>query len=120
MIKFADLITIKYSGCAKCFSIIYGLPCQLDRDVAAFLEASFGKPVYPLKSVRLLRIDAGDGYHIEGRLGAKVIKFVMPKKYENTDLSKVAKKREFDEALVEWMRNKLKIDIVYEEEETND
>lgn len=111
MIKFADLIKIKFSGCARCFSILYALPCQIDRDIAGHFK-SFGEPTYPLKKISLLRIDAGSGYHIEGRLNAKVIKFIMPKKFENSDLRKAARKIEFEESLARWMSNKLKIDIV--------
>ncbi|KKL57927.1 hypothetical protein LCGC14_2230510 [marine sediment metagenome] len=111
MIKFADLIKIKFSGCTRCFSILYALPCQIDRNIVGYF-VSFGKPTYPLKIVNLLRIDADGGYHIEGRLNAKVIKFIMPKEFENSDLRKAARKIEFEEGLAKWMSDKLKIDIV--------
>jgi len=116
MIKFADLVKTKKSGCAKCFSILYALPCQVDRDLVDYLK-SFGKPVYPLKSVSFIRIDSGGGYHIEAKLNAKVIKFVMPKKFEKSDLSKVARKIEFETSLAKWMSNKLQISIVTAEQE---
>jgi hypothetical protein len=111
VIKLTDLVKIKESGCAKCLSLFYSLPCQLDEDIADYLK-SFGKPVYPLRSISLLRIDSNAGYHIEGRIKAKIIKFVMPKKFTNTDLSKVPRKAEFEKCLAKWMSNKLKMTIV--------
>ena len=115
MVKFADLIKMKKSGCAKCFSIIYALPCQIDRNLANYLK-SFGKPVYPLKAVSFIRIDAGGGYHIEAKLNSKVIKFVMPKKLENTDPDKIIRKVEFEASLAKWMADKLHISIVTAEQ----
>lgn len=112
MIKFSNLIVTKKSGCAKCFSIIYAIPCQLDKDIALYLEANFGKPIYPLKSITLLKIDTGDGFHIEGRLNSKIIKFTLPKKYEHADLTNLKRKNDFDEALAKWMSKKLNITIV--------
>lgn len=116
MLKFADIVKIKKSGCAKCLSLFYALPCQIDRDIAGYFK-SFGKPVYPLKSVSFLRIDANGGYHIEGRLRAKVIKFVMPKKFEKTDLSKAIRKIEFENCLAQWLSNKLNTPIITSEQE---
>jgi len=90
--------------------MLYGLPCQIDADIANFLK-SFGGPIYPLQSVSLLKIDSTDGFHIEGRLGAKVIKFGMPKKYENSDLAKLKRKIEFELQLKKWLEKKLNIKI---------
>jgi hypothetical protein len=114
MLKFSDIVKIKKSGCAKCLSLFYSLPCQIDRNITKYFT-NFGKPVYPLKSVSLLRIDANGGYHIEGRLNAKVIKFVMPKKFNNTDLNKAVRKIEFESCLVKWISNKLNIQISMED-----
>lgn len=114
MIKFTDLIKTKFSGCSKCFSILYALPCQVDKDIVGYLK-SFGIPTYSLDKISLLRIEAGSGYSIESRLNAKVIKFVMPKKFKNSDLNKAVRKIEFEESLAKWMSNKLKIDITTSE-----
>lgn len=111
MIKFSDLVSTKVSGCAKCFSVLYALPCQIDRDIAQHFKEAFGKPVYPLKSVSFMRIDAHDGFHIEGRLRAKVIKFVMPKKFEKQDLDKIDRKIEFERCLTKWLESKLNIKV---------
>lgn len=108
MIKFADLIKTKTSGCAKCFAVTYALPCQLDKDIAGYLS-SFGQPVYPMKSVSFLKIDTSDGFHIEGRMKSKVIKFTMPKKFEQSDINNIPRKIEFEKALSKWMSNKLNI-----------
>jgi len=111
MIKFSELIKTKISGCAKCFSVLYVLPCQLDKDIAKYFKKSFGDPVYPLKSVSFVRINTHDGFHIEGRIRAKVIKFVMPKKYEKYNINKISKKIEFEDCLLKWLEVKLNIKI---------
>ena len=89
---------------------MYSVPCQVDRNLASYMS-SFGKPVYPLKSVSFIRIDSGNGYHIEARLNAKVIKFVMPKKFAKEDHSKASRKIEFENNLAAWMSDKLNMDI---------
>jgi hypothetical protein len=110
VIKFSDLVTTKKSGCARCSSILYALPCQIDRKIAGYFK-DFGQPIYPLKRVKLLRINAGGGFHIEGRVGAKIIKFTMPKKFEKGDLKTIKRKTEFESNLIKWMEDKLKISI---------
>lgn len=110
MTKFSEVVQTRTSGCSKCFSMIYTLPCMLDKEIAKFL-VSFGSPKYPLDAVRLLRIDAADGFHIEGRLGTKTIKFVMPKKYEKVPIQTIAEKNRFEQCLADWMTNKLNIII---------
>lgn len=110
MVKFSEIVKTKKSGCAKCLSVIYAIPCQVDRDLANYLK-SFGKPVYPLKAVSFIRIDSGDGYHIEAKLKSKIIKLVIPKKFEKTDLDKTTRKAEFEKQLIDWMSAKLKIQI---------
>ncbi|MFA5024040.1 MAG: hypothetical protein WC523_03750 [Patescibacteria group bacterium] len=92
--------------------MIYSLPCTLDIKLSSFL-ADFGEPVYSVVATKLLRIDTTDGFHIEGRLGAKLIKFTMPKKFEKVASDKITKKIDFEKALVEWMIDKLDIDIEY-------
>jgi len=72
----------------------------------------FGKPKYPLKSLKLLRIDSKDGYKIESKLGKNVIKFAIPKHLENSNLDADSRKKQFEEALIAWMTNKLDIEIV--------
>jgi len=110
MTKFSEAVQTKTSGCAKCFSMIYTLPCILDKEVAKFLT-SFGSPKYPLATVKLIRIDAADGFHIEGRIGTKTIKFVMPKKYEKVPIKTIEEKNRFEQCLANWMTQKLNITI---------
>jgi hypothetical protein len=109
MVKFNEAVQTRKSGCSKCFSIIYTLPCLIDKELADFLLNDFGKPKYPLNAVKLLRIDARNGFHIEGRIGTKTIKFVMPKKYEKIDADKIVEKIKFETNLIEWMSQKLNI-----------
>lgn len=111
MVKFSDIVQLRTGGCSKCFSIIYTLPCVLNVELAEYLE-SFGLPIYPLASVKLLRIDAPGGYHIEGRIGTKTIKFVLPKKFEKVAFDKISKKIEFESKLSDWMTDTLNIDII--------
>lgn len=112
MITFEDLVKTKVSGCAKCFSILYAIPCQLDQDIVDFFE-NFGTPIYPLGPASLLKMENGSGFSIEGRMKSKVIKFTMPKKYENKDYSKLKEKIDFEKCLSKWLEDKL--DIVIEE-----
>ena len=108
--KFSEAVKMKASGCAKCFSAIYTLPCRLNRNIAGYLT-SFGKPRYRLDAVKLLRIDTKDGFHIEGKLGLKSIKFVMPKNFEKVHINKIARKKEFEKCLAAWLTDTLKIQI---------
>jgi hypothetical protein len=108
MVSFSDVVKTKTSGCAKCFSMIYTLPCIVDRDLAGYLT-SFGPSAYPLDKVRLLRINAKDGFHIEARINTKIIKFVMPKKFEKVSLDKIEELQRFEKSLAAWMSNKLNI-----------
>lgn len=110
MIKFTDITKTKVSSCQKCFALLYALPCQLDNDIVDYLKG-FGPPVYPVNSVSFLRIDTADGFHIEGKMKAKLIKFSMPKKFRNTDLDSILRKKEFEKGLIDWMSKKLKISI---------
>ena len=48
MIKFADLVKTKNSSCAKCFAVLYALPCQLDAKIEKYVKR-VGKPVFPRK-----------------------------------------------------------------------
>ena len=109
--KFDKLVSIKRSGCSKCFSLIYSVPCQIDKSIASAFEKEFGKPVYPIKAVKFLKIQTDDGFVIEGRVGAKILKFSIPKKHETSDFNKIKKKEAFDNCLITWLKKKLKIDI---------
>ena len=114
MIKFIDAVKIKNSSCATCNSVIYQLPYKLDNSIAEYLSR-FGKPMYPLKAVRLLRIDTDDGFHIEGKIGSKIIKFVMPRKFK--EQKTIPKKKEFEICLAEWLSKVLDIPIIIAEQE---
>lgn len=115
MIKFSEAVKTQRSGCSKCFSFIYTLPYRLEKEIQNYLTA-FGKPLYPLKAVKLLRIDTPDGFHIEGKLGTKNIKFVIPKVMEtaNPDLAQ-QRKKEFERCLAEWLTAALDITVIVPE-----
>ena len=111
MIKFIDIVKISMSGCSKCFSAVYILPCRIDKDIANYLS-EFGLPKYKLNVTKLLRIDTDDGFHIESKIGSKKIKFVMPKSYEKIQLSKNTKKINFEKCIAEWLSDTLNIQII--------
>lgn len=110
MTKFKDIVSIKRTSCAKCFTLMYSIPCRVDENIVSFLT-SFGQPKYPLKVLKLLRIDNNDGYKIESKLGKNSIKFAMPKELENINIDTDAKKQAFENALSAWMSEKLGIEI---------
>ena len=85
---------------------------MLDVKLPAFLN-SFGLPVYNVKATKLIHIDSLDGFHIEGRVGTKVIKLTMPKKFEKVDVAQNTRRIEFEQALCEWMSDSLNIQIDY-------
>jgi hypothetical protein len=111
MVKFADVVKTKTGGCPKCFSVTYSLPYNIDAELAEFL-IGFGKPVYDLNAIKVLRINAANGFHIEGRLGAKQIKLVMPKKYEKR--GQIQERDEFERNLADWLTKKLDITVELE------
>ena len=86
------------------------MPCVIDVKLASFLK-DFGLPIYSMESTKLLKIDTSDGFHIEGRLNTKVIKFTMPKKFEKIAPDKATKRIEFERKLSEWITDKLNIKI---------
>lgn len=107
MVKFSEIVKTERSGCKKCLTFIYTLPYQVDKNIVGYLK-SFGNPLYPLKTVTLIRIDSKDEYHIESRLNKNVIKFLIPKKFDGKNLDKETRKLEFERCLVSWMENKSK------------
>lgn len=107
--KFSKVVKTKTGTCAKCFSITYALPCTINTKIVKFLK-DFGKPSYAPETTKILSIDSG-GFQIEARIGAKIIKFVMPKKYEKLAPEKMTEKIKFEKALAEWMTDTLGIEI---------
>lgn len=110
MTKFIDIVKINLSGCSKCFSATYILPCQVDKNIVNYL-LYFGNPVYKLDVTKLLRIDTDDGFHIESKIGTKTIKFVMPKSYEKIPFNKNIKKNNFEKCIAAWLAKTLNIQI---------
>lgn len=111
---FYEAVKIERSSCKHCLSLIYTLPCRVDRDLPVHLK-NFGDPKYPLKSVKLLRIDSKDGYKIQSKLDKNTIKFAIPKELENTNIKETSRQLEFDRALAQWIQDKLNITITVEE-----
>lgn len=110
MVDFNDVVKTRKVSCKTCLSLWYTLPCRLDEDLITYLS-NFGKPVYPIKTVKLLRINSKDGYKIDGKVGKNAIKFALPKHLEKKNLDKASRKLEFEKCLKEWMTNKLDITI---------
>lgn len=112
-VLFNEVVKVKRTSCKKCLSLLYTIPCRVDKELATFL-VDFGEPVYPLKTIKLLRIDSKDGYKIESKIGKNAVKFALPKNLEGEDLDKASRKIEFETRLTEWMSEKL--DILIERE----
>jgi hypothetical protein len=110
MVKFIEAVKIKKSGCQKCFSVLYFLPCALNKNIVDYL-VNFGKPIYRLNATKLLRIDTNDSLHIEGKIGGKKIKLVMPKSFSNVDWEKIDRKNEFEKRLADWITDTLQINV---------
>jgi len=108
MVLFSEVVNIKRSSCKKCLALVYTIPCRLDENIADYMKG-FGVPTYPLKAIKLLRIDTKDGYKIEGKMGKNTIKFAIPKHLEEKNLDKSSRKLEFEGYLKRWMTDKLDI-----------
>jgi hypothetical protein len=115
-LNFSDIVKMQTRGCAKCFSCIYTLPCNINKELAQCLEKDFGTPKYNLDVTRLLRIDTPDAYHVEGKLETKTIKLIMPKSLEKEDINKILKKNLFEVCLAEWLSKTLNMVIIMAEQ----
>lgn len=117
MLVFEDIVKIQRTNCKKCLTFLYSLPCQVNKNIAKHLE-SFGKPIYPLKSVKLLRIDTKDGYKIDSKIGKNAIKFAIPKELEGK--ADTWRKAEFEVALISWLVETLDMPIVVQQKESEE
>ena len=109
MVKFIDVVKQQKKSCAKCHSVIYTLPCFIDKDLAAYL-VSFGAPLYDPASTKLLRIDTDDGFQIDGTLATKTIKLVIPKALEGK-AEAIMRKKQFETCVCKWLSKVLAIQI---------
>jgi hypothetical protein len=109
-VKLSELITIKKVDCSKCFSILYALPYQIDKDIVNYLKY-FGNPLYPINSISLIKIEISGGFVIESKIGSKVLKFSMPTKFKDVSEDKIVKKHKLEQLLAQWLSSKLKINI---------
>lgn len=109
-IKFNDIVKNYRSSCDKCISIIYEMPCYVDKDISKYLT-SFGTPLYDLNVNNLLKIASEDNYTIEAKLNKIYIKFGMPKELEYTNWDDTTRKLEFEKLLITWIEDKLQISV---------
>jgi len=107
-VKFHDIIRIAHTSCKKCVSLVYEIPCPINKKLIKHLT-NFGEPVYDLSKSILLQIENEDGHSIQAKLGRTYIKFGMPKVFENTDLDTTTRKLEFEKSLKNWMEEILPI-----------
>ena len=112
MTRFNEVVKSKSGSCAKCFSMTYSLPCLVDIKLPAYLNG-FGLPVYSVEVTKLIHIESVDGFKIEARIGSKIVKFTMPKRYEKVDPSRNTRRIEFERGLAEWISDNLNIQIDY-------
>jgi len=117
MLVFEDIVKIQRTACKKCLTFMYSLPCQVNAEIAKHLE-SFGKPIYPLKTVKLLRIDSKDGYKIDSKVGKNAIKFAIPKQLEGNPND--WRKCEFETALISWLAETLNMPIMVAQQKENE
>lgn len=117
VLKFLDTVIVKRGACKSCYSFIYRLPCTVDKTIIEFMT-SFGKPLYPLKTVKLLKIFADDGFRIEGRVGQRIIKFYLPKSVKGTNIKNNERKIEFENNLADWISDRINILVLTEQQET--
>jgi len=109
--KFNDVVKITASSCSKKFIVVYNVPCIVDTNISLYFVKMFGKPVYPLKSIKLLKIETSDSIHIESRIGSKIVKLTMPQKFKAHDLFNIKRKIEFEKCLINWLIDTLQINI---------
>lgn len=109
MLKFSEIVKVEKTSCIRCMTFMYTLPCQVDKNIVNYLEA-FGKPIYPIKTVMLIRIDSKDGYKIDSKIGKNAIKFAMPKELTGVSDDKT-RKGEFEKELIEWLSETLNIPV---------
>lgn len=117
MLEFDKIVNIRRTNCKKCLTFLYSLPCQVNKEIAKHLEA-FGKPIYPLKTVKLLRIDSKDGYKIDSKIGKNAIKLAIPKQLEGSPES--WRKLEFEAALISWLSETLNMPIMVAQQKEGD
>lgn len=111
MIKFSEAVTIEEVSCRNCISFIYTLPCHLDETIVNYMM-DIGNLVYPLGSIRLLKIRSNDGLVIEGKLNKNLLRLEIPKHLSSEN--KISRKSEFDIRLTNWIIDKLGINITLE------
>jgi hypothetical protein len=107
--RLIEVAKMKVSGCKKCFSITYTLPCNIEKSLADYL-ISFGPIKYKLDVVKLLRIEQDETF-IEAKIGTKTIKLGMPKERSKLVITKVPEKIKFEKALCEWLTVTLRFNI---------
>ena len=108
-IKFTDIIRITKKTCGKTITIIYSIPCELDKSVVGFIS-NFGKPKFDLNTIKFLHIDSTDGFSIKGKLNKTSINFSVPKESKNIGMFG-ARKAELENNIAKWLEHRLGISI---------
>lgn len=109
-IKFSDIIKITKKTCSKNITLIYSVPCELDKSLARFMS-NFGKPKFDLDTIKFIHIASADDYIIRGRLERTSINFSVPKASKNIGMLG-AKKTQFENNVIKWLENRLKVSII--------
>lgn len=109
-IKFANIVRVTRKTCGKTITLIYTVPCELDKCIAGFMS-SFGKSKFDLDTVKFLHIESIDNYTIKGRLDKTSINFSVPKKSNNVGIFGT-KQAEFENNIIKWLEHRLKISII--------
>lgn len=109
-IKFKDIIRITKKPCGKTITLIYTIPCELDKSIAGFMS-NFGRPKFDLDTVKFLHIASVDDYTIKGRLEKTSINFSIPKESKYIGIFGT-RQAEFESNIIKWIEHRLKISIV--------
>ena len=109
IIKFSNIVKTTKKACGKTTTLVYTVPCELDKSVAGFMS-SFGNPKFDLDTIKFLQIESTDDYTIKGRLDKTSISLSVPKKSKNISIFGI-KQAEFENNIIKWLEHRLKISI---------
>lgn len=108
--RFLEAVKVKIGGCKKCYTATYSLPAKIDKSIENYF-VSYGKQLYKLDTIKLFRINGGDGFNIDAQIGTKTIKLIMPKKFSKIEVKDIKRKNEFEACLAAWLTDVLGIEI---------
>jgi hypothetical protein len=107
-VKFASIVKTTRKTCGNNITVIYTVPCELDKSIAGFMT-SLGSPKFDLNTIKFLHIESGD-YTIKGKLDKTNINLSVPKKSKNIGIFGT-KQKELENNIARWLEHRLGISI---------